>query len=83
VHHLVWLALPAAALVAAGRWRLAVAWLALLSVGLPALASTASTVSPGLEPVWWPIRNAQGLSAVAAVLLLPRLAREVPARSLH
>ncbi|MDX6225666.1 MAG: alpha,2-mannosyltransferase [Frankiales bacterium] len=71
VHHLVWLSFGIAALCDAGRWRLAAAWWLLLLPGLPALAD-----HPG-HGVWglalWVLLNAQGLSAVAAAVLLPRL----------
>jgi membrane-associated phospholipid phosphatase len=59
VHHLVWLVLPIAALAAAGRWRLVTAWFVVLVVSFPSIG--------GL------FVNVQGLTAVAAVLLLPAL----------
>lgn len=72
VHHLVFLALPLAALVAAGRHRLAAAWAVVLTVSLPSLG-TAGLRAGGPEPFWALVVDAQGLTAVAAVLLLPRL----------
>ncbi len=74
VHHLVWLLLPLAALVAAGRHRLAAAWAAVLVVPLPSVAALLPDVAATQLLV-----DAQGLTAVAAVLLLPRLARPQPA----
>jgi hypothetical protein len=79
VHHLVWLVLPIAALVAAGRLRWAAAWWALLAVGLPNLGSLADDRWPMLHPLWALVVDAQGLSAVAAVLALPLLLRVSPA----
>ena len=82
VHHLVFLVLPLAALVDAGRHRLAVAWAIVLTVSLPSLGS-AGLRAGGPEPFWQLVVNAQGLTAVAAVLLLPRLllARQTLART--
>ena len=64
VHHLVWLMLPISALAAANRWRLVTAWFVVLVVSLPSLGHTLG---------WGLLTNAQGLTAVAAVLLLPGL----------
>ena len=72
VHHLVFLVLPLAALVGAGRHRLAAAWALVLTVSLPSLGS-AGLRAGGPEPFWQLVVDAQGLTAVAAVLLLPRL----------
>lgn len=72
VHHLVFLVLPLAALVDAGRHRLAVAWAVVLTVSLPSLGS-AGLRAGGPEPFWQLVVDAQGLTAVAAVLMLPRL----------
>lgn len=72
VHHLVFLTLPIAALVAAGRHRLALGWAVVLTVSLPSLG-TAGLRSGGSELLWQLVVDAQGLTAVAAVLLLPRL----------
>jgi hypothetical protein len=66
VHHLVWLALPIAALAAAGRWRLVAGWFAVLVVSFPSLGHA---LGLGL------LTNVQGLTAVAAVFLLPRFTR--------
>ena len=82
VHHLVFLVLPLAALVDAGQHRLAVARAVVLTVSLPSLGS-AGLRAGGSEPFWQLVVNAQGLTAVAAVLLLPRLllARQTLART--
>lgn len=72
VHHLVFLALPLAALVAAGRTRLAAGWAAVLTVSLPSLG-TAGLRAGGPDGLWQLVVDAQGLTAVAATLLLPRL----------
>ena len=73
VHHLVWLVLPLAAVVAAGRTRIAAAWAALLVVSLPSLG-TAGLRSGGGHPVLWHLLiDVQGLTAVAAAVLLPAL----------
>lgn len=72
VHHLVFLTLPIAALVAAGRHRLALGWAVVLTVSLPSLG-TAGLRAGGSELLWQLVVDAQGLTAVAAVLLLPRL----------
>lgn len=83
VHHLVWLMLPLAAVVAAGRVRWAAAWYALLAVGLPNLGTLADERLPALHPLWAVVVDLQGLSAVACVLFLPRLLvrRVVPSTS--
>jgi hypothetical protein len=78
VHHLVWLVLPISALAAAGRYRLVAAWFAVLVVSLPSLGSGLERVAPVVADL---VIDAQGLTAVAAVLLLPRLVgvgRNVP-----
>jgi membrane-associated phospholipid phosphatase len=79
VHHLVWLAFGLAALVAAGRGRLALGWYLLLLPGLPALAASAQRSGHGPAALWALGVDAQGLSAVAAVLLLPALCRPADA----
>lgn len=79
VHHLVFLVLPLSALVAVHRWRLASAWALLLAVSLPSLG-TAGLRAGGPELFWHLVVDAQGLSAVAAVLLLPRLLRDSASR---
>lgn len=73
VHHLIWLVLPIAALVTAGRCKLAAAWYVILLPGLPALGGDA--VRAGLSPpaLWHLVTDLQGLTAVAAVILLPLL----------
>lgn len=68
-HHLVWLSLPLAALVAAGRERLAVAWALVLIAPVTTLATRIDIPVMGALLV-----NTCGLTAVAATLLLPRLA---------
>lgn len=73
VHHLVWLVLPMSALAAAGRYRLLCAWFAVLVLSLPSLGHGAAVVLPGGGFLWALIIDAQGLTAVAAVLLLPAL----------
>ena len=74
VRHLVFLVLPLSALVAARRGRLAAGWALLLAVSLPSLG-TAGQPAGGPELFWQLVIDAQGLSAVAAVLLLPWLMR--------
>jgi alpha-1,2-mannosyltransferase len=64
VHHLVWLAFPIAALAAAGRWRVVSAWFVVLVVSFPALGRSLELP---------PLTELQGLSAVAAIFLLPAL----------
>ena len=66
VHHLVWLALPIAALAAAGRWWLVTGWFVVLVVSFPSLGHALG---------WSLLTDVQGLTAVAAVLLLPALTR--------
>jgi alpha-1,2-mannosyltransferase len=67
-HHLVWLVLPIAALVAADRCRLAAAWTTVLIVPVTTLGRTVDVPVLGALLV-----NTCALTAVAAVLLLPRL----------
>ena len=74
VHHLVFLVLPLSALVAARRGRLAAGWALLLAASLPSLGN-AGLRTRGPELFWQLVIDAQGLSAVAAVLLLPWLVR--------
>jgi hypothetical protein len=64
VHHLVWLTLPVAALAAAGRWRLVAGWAVVLTISFPSLGHALG---------WGLLTNVQGLTAVAAVFLLPTL----------
>ena len=66
VHHLVWLTLPIAALAAAGRWRLVAGWAVVLTVSFPSIGHALG---------WGLVTNVQGLTAVAAVFLLPTLTR--------
>ena len=75
VHHLVLLAFALSALVAAGRERLAAAWAVLLVVSLPAVAAAGLRGESGVDVLWRALMSAQGATAVAAVLLLPRLVR--------
>lgn len=77
VHHLVFLAMPVAALVGAGRHRLAAAWAVVLTLSLPSLGTAGLRAGPGPDLLWQLVVDAQGLTAVAAVLLLPRLLRGV------
>lgn len=72
VHHLVFLVLPIAALVGAGRALLAAAWTLALIVSLPTLG-TAGLRAGGPDALWQLVVNGQGLTAVAACVLLPRL----------
>ena len=67
-HHLVWLSLPLAALVAAGRDRLAVAWAVVLIAPVTTLATRIDIPVMGALLV-----NTCGLTAVVATVLLPRL----------
>lgn len=73
VHHLVWLMLPLAALVAAGRVRWALGWYALLALGVPNFGHLADERFPALHPLWAVVVDLQGLSAVACALFLPAL----------
>jgi hypothetical protein len=70
VHHLVWLALPIAALAAAGRWRLVTAWTLVLVVSFVSIGNALRDTAPVLAEA---ITNVQGLTAVVAVLVLPAL----------
>jgi len=83
VHHLVWLVLPLSALVAAGHGRLAAAWAGLLIVSLPSIGSAGLRSDTGHPLLWHLLIDVQGLTAIAAVLLLPtmlsaRATRRVP-----
>ena len=73
VHHLVFLALPVAALAAAGRLALVTAWYAVLVVSFPSVGHALATVVPALRPLGTVLIELQGLTAVAAVVLLPAL----------
>lgn len=75
VHHLVWLFLPIAALAASGRWTLAGIWYVVLIPGLPALGAAGVRAGPGPVLLWQLVTDLQGLTAIAAVLLLPSLCR--------
>ncbi len=77
VHHLVWLTLPIAALVAAGRHRLAATWWALLILSPPALGAMALRHVPQLSGVWAVVIDLQGLSAVAGAVAIGALLRPV------
>jgi membrane-associated phospholipid phosphatase len=70
-HHLVWLALPLAALVAAGRTRLAAVWAVLLIGPVTTLATRIDLPVLGAFAI-----NTCGLTAVAATFLLPRLVQD-------
>jgi len=65
-HHLVWLVLPLAALVAAGRTRLAASWALVLIAPVTTLATRVDIPFVGALLV-----NTCGLTAVAATVLLP------------
>lgn len=69
-HHLVWLVLPLSALVAAERHRLAIGWAVLLTLPVTTVGTMLDIPVVGALIV-----DLCGLSAVAAVLLLPRLVR--------
>lgn len=73
VHHLVWLSLPLAALVAAGRHWLAAAWALLLTLSLPSMGAAGLRAGTGSPVFWQFVVDGQGLTAVAAVLVLPAL----------
>jgi len=73
VHHLVWLVLPMSALAAAGRLRLLCVWFLVLTVSLPSVGHSAAVAFPTAGWLWALVTDAQGLTAVAAVLLLPAL----------
>lgn len=73
VHHLVWLVLPLGALVAAGRSRIAAAWALLLILSLPSLGTAGLRSGSGHPVLWHLLIDAQGLTAVLAVVLLPVL----------
>lgn len=76
VHHLVWLALPIAALAAAGRLRWVAGWYAVLAVSPLLLTNLAGRLPlpPVLAaPVTELAGDLPGLSAVAAVFALPAL----------
>jgi membrane-associated phospholipid phosphatase len=70
-HHLVWLALPLAALVAAERTRLAAVWSVLLIAPVTTLATRIDLPVLGALAI-----NTCGLTAVAATILLPRLVQD-------
>jgi membrane-associated phospholipid phosphatase len=67
-HHLVWLTLPLAALVAGERYRIAIAWAVVLIVPITTLGTMISLPVVGAIVV-----NTCGLTAVAATVLLPHL----------
>lgn len=69
-HHLVWLVLPIAALVAAGHLRLAAGWAVVLIAPVTTLARQVDVPILGALLV-----NTCGLTAVVAAVLLPRLVR--------
>jgi alpha-1,2-mannosyltransferase len=73
VHHLVWLAFPFAALAAADRWRIVLGWYVVLLPGLPAIASSAAEAEALPAALAQVLIDLQGLTALAAVLFLPRL----------
>jgi hypothetical protein len=73
VHHLVFLAVPVAALAAAGRFRLVAGWFVVLTVSFPVLGHSLGTAAPSLRYLAELVTDLPGLSAVAAVALLPRL----------
>ncbi len=69
-HHLVWLALAIAALVAADRQRLAAAWTAVLIVPVTSIGT--AIAQPALSAL---VVNTCGLTAVAATVALPAVLR--------
>jgi alpha-1,2-mannosyltransferase len=73
VHHLVFLAVPVAALAVAGRLRLVAGWFVLLTISFPVLGSSLGAGAPSLRYLAELITDLPGLSAVATVLLLPWL----------
>ncbi|MFG1925494.1 glycosyltransferase 87 family protein [Cryptosporangium sp. NPDC048952] len=73
VHHLVWLFLPLAALVAARRYWLSAAWAVVLTVSLPSVGASGLRAGTAHPAFWHLVIDAQGLTAVAAVLFLPLL----------
>ena len=75
VHHLVWLVLPLAALVAARRYGPAAAWAAVLTASLPSLGAAGLRAGTGHPVFWHLVVDAQGLTAVATVVFLPWLLR--------
>ncbi|MFI5953308.1 glycosyltransferase 87 family protein [Cryptosporangium sp. NPDC051539] len=75
VHHLVFLVLPLAAVVAAGRYRLAAGWTVVLTLSLPSIGAAGLRAGTGHAGFWQLVVDAQGLTAVAAVLFLPWLLR--------
>ncbi|GAA0262324.1 glycosyltransferase 87 family protein [Cryptosporangium japonicum] len=83
VHHLVWLFLPLAALVAARRYGLSIAWAVLLTVSLPSIGASGLRAGTAHPAFWHLVIDAQGLTAVAAVLFLPLLVRSRSAPDLE
>lgn len=73
VHHLVFLAVPVAALASATRFRLVVAWFAVLLISFPFLGDRLGAMAPWTGPLAELVTDLPGLTAVAAVLLLPAL----------
>jgi alpha-1,2-mannosyltransferase len=73
VHHLVFLAVPVAALAGAGRFRLVAGWFVVLTVSFPVLGHSLGTAAPSLRYLAELVTDLPGLSTVAAVALLPRL----------
>ena len=80
VHHLVFLAVPVAALAAVGRTRLVAGWFAVLVASFPYLGDRLATMAPWTGPLAELVTDLQGLTAVAAVLLLPALVGVPPRR---
>jgi alpha-1,2-mannosyltransferase len=72
-HHLVWLTLPIAALVAAERSKIAIAWAVVLMLPFTSVGTMIHV--PVLGAV---ITDTYGLTAVAATLVLPPLLRQRP-----
>ena len=65
----------AGAVVAAGRYRLAAGWVVLLTLSLPSIGAAGLRAGTAHPLFWNLVIDAQGLTAVAAVLLLPWLLR--------
>ncbi|WP_157017506.1 glycosyltransferase 87 family protein [Cryptosporangium arvum] len=83
VHHLVWFVLPLAALVAARRYWLSLAWAVVLTVSLPSIGASGLRAGTAHPAFWHLVIDAQGLTAVATVLFLPLLVRSRSDRELE
>jgi alpha-1,2-mannosyltransferase len=70
-HHLVWLTLPIAALVAAERHKIAIAWAAVLMLPFTSVGTMIHVPVVGAQ-----VTDTYGLTAVAATIALPQLLRQ-------